>query len=59
MEINYKVKPMSRPKKDYCMISIKLDANINKELIKREKTRHTKTAVVEIVECKLGRMTTL
>lgn len=49
MGIDYKVKPMSRPKKDYCAISIKLDANINKELIKYcEKTRYTKTAVVEL-----------
>lgn len=40
---------MSRPKKDYCVINIKLDASINKELIKYcEKTRYTKTAVIEL-----------
>lgn len=40
---------MSRPKKDYSMVSVKLDANINKDLVKYcEKTRHTKTAVIEL-----------
>lgn len=40
---------MSRPKKDYCVINLKLDSNINKELIKYcERTRHTKTAVIEL-----------
>ena len=40
---------MSRPKKDYCMVSVKLDADINKNLVKYcEETRHTKTAVIEL-----------
>lgn len=40
---------MSRPKKDYCMVSVKLDADINKYLVKYcEETRHTKTAVIEL-----------
>lgn len=31
------------------MVSVKLDANINKDLIKYcEKTKHTKTAVIEL-----------
>ncbi len=40
---------MSRPKKDYSIISVKLDANINKNLVEYcEKTRYTKTAVIEL-----------
>ena len=40
---------MSRPKKDYIIISVKLDANINKNLVEYcEKTRYTKTAVIEL-----------
>lgn len=40
---------MSRPQKNYNMISIKLDADINKELVKYcKKNRYTKTAVIEL-----------
>lgn len=40
---------MSRPQKNYNMISIKLDADINKNLVEYcEKTRYTKTAVIEL-----------
>ncbi len=40
---------MSRPKKDYNMVSVKLDANINKNLVEYcKKTRYTKTAVIEL-----------
>lgn len=39
---------MSRSRKDYNMVGIKLDANIYKQLIKYcEKSRYTKTAVIE------------
>lgn len=40
---------MSRPKKDYCFVSIKMDSQIHSNLEQYcEKTRLTKTAVIEL-----------